>query len=173
MNSAPRQTLRRIIEKYGNDLCGDARRCEGLLKDLCGGYRREINVLTSAIEERIPLDLLAAVKTIPRDVLFIRLAKRLEDNLGLTKEASVWAIESWAFALGIITEAEIAANEKKRNENLAAPPVPKTSRHESQRNNTTAAARDNQRVTFLHRILRRSGEYPPTSTGPGSRPSGK
>src|SRR5215210_3769035 len=135
MNSVPRQTLRRILAKYGNDLCGDARRCEALLKDLCGEYRREINVLTSAIEERIPLDLLAAVKTMPRDVLFTRLAKRLEDNLGLTKEASVWAVESWAFALNIITEAEIAVNEKKRSEGLPTQPPPKTTQPDAQQNN--------------------------------------
>ena len=137
MNSAPRQTLRRILAKYGTDLCGDARRCEGLLKDLCGEYRREINVLTSAIEERIPLDLLAAVKTMPRDVLFIRLARRLEDNLGLTKEASVWAVESWAFALGIVTEAEITENEKKRSESFPMPP--KTTHPNAQQNNINIA----------------------------------
>jgi hypothetical protein len=146
MNSVPRQTLRRILAKYGNDLCGDARRCEALLKDLCGEYRREINVLTSAIEERIPLDLLAAVKTMPRDVLFIRLAKRLEDNLGLTKDASVWAIESWAFALNIITEAEIAANEKTRSNRLPTQLPPKTTQPDATPNNINAA-RGNQPQT--------------------------
>jgi len=80
MNNVPRQTLRRIFAKYGNDLCSNARRCEGLLKDLCGEYRREINVLTNAIDERIPLDLLAARNSMPRELLLTRLAKRLKDN---------------------------------------------------------------------------------------------
>jgi hypothetical protein len=115
MNNLPRQTLRRLISKYGNDLGGNARRCEGLLKDLCGEYRREINVLTSAIEERIPLDLLAAGNSIPRELLLTKLAKRLEDNLGLTAEAAQWAVDSWALALGIASEAEIEAKEKIPN----------------------------------------------------------
>ncbi len=122
MNNAPRQIIRRIIAKYGTDLCGDRRRCEGLLKDLCGEYRREINVLTSAIEERIPLDLLAAGNSMPRELLLTRLAKRLEDNLGLTKEASDWAVNSWAFALGLLTESEIERKETKQAEIPTPPP---------------------------------------------------
>ena len=116
MNNAPRQMLRLIINKYGQDLCGNRRRCEGLLKDLCGEYRREINVLTSALEERVPLDLLAAATSMPSELLLTKLTKRLEDNLGLTGEASRWAVNSWAFALGILSEAEIQAKELKEKE---------------------------------------------------------
>ena len=123
MNNVPRQTLRLIINKYGQNLCGDKRRCEGLLKDLCGEYRREINVLTSALEERVPLDLLAAATSMPSELLLTKLTKRLEDNLGLTVEASRWAVNSWALALGILTESEIQQKElkeKKQNEILTA-----------------------------------------------------
>lgn len=121
MNNAPRQTLRRIIAKHGRDLGGNARRCEALLKDLCGEYVREINVLTSAIEERIPLDLLAAGNSMPRELLLNRLAGRLEENLGLTPEASRWAVDSWALALGVVTETEIETKEKMRAN--PAPPI--------------------------------------------------
>ena len=116
--------LRRIVGKYGNDLGGNARRCEGLLKDLCGAYRREISVLTNAIEERIPLDLLAAGNSMPRELLLTRLAKRLEDNLGLTIEASRWAVDSWALALGVLTDDEVKARERKQN--IRAPQIPPT-----------------------------------------------
>lgn len=114
MNVVPRQMLRRIVAKYGNDLGGNARRCEALLKDLCGEYRREINVLTNAIEERIPLDLLAAGNSMPPELLLNRLAKRLEDNLSLTNEAAQWAVNSWALALGVVGESEIEARERKQ-----------------------------------------------------------
>ena len=49
MNDGPRQTLRELVARYGRGLCSDARRCEGLLRDLCGGHRREINILVSAL----------------------------------------------------------------------------------------------------------------------------
>ena len=41
----PRRTLRELIARHGTGLCSDARRCEGLLRDLCGAHRREINIL--------------------------------------------------------------------------------------------------------------------------------
>lgn len=122
--------LRRIVAKYGSDLGGNARRSEGLLKDLCGEYRREINVLTNAIDERVPLDLMAAGKSVPRELLLTRLARRLEDNLGLTPEAAVWAVDSWALALGVLSDAEVETREKKQTSSppptIAAPknPVP-------------------------------------------------
>lgn len=124
MNNEPRLALQKIIAKYGNDLAGDRRRVEGLLKDLCGAYRREINVLTNAIEERVPLDLLAANKSTLRAVLLTKLAKRLEDNLGLTADAAIWAIDSWALALDVLTDAEIEAKEKKQTKVLQSPIQP-------------------------------------------------
>jgi hypothetical protein len=144
MNNVPRQTLRLIINKYGQGLCGNRRRCEGLLKDLCGEYRREINVLMSALEERVPLDLLAAGNSMPHELLLTKLVKRLEDNLGLTGEASRWAVNSWALALGILTESEIRARElkeKKRDDNLTATP-PKITEPPIEQNNKNVS-RDN------------------------------
>lgn len=114
MTNAPRQALRDIIAKYGTEICSNARRCEGLLKDNCGSYRREISILVNALEERVPLDLLASAHSIPRELLLTRLAKRLEDNLALTESAAVWAVESWALALGVITDAEAEERENKR-----------------------------------------------------------
>jgi hypothetical protein len=114
MNNLPRQMLRRILTKYGNEICSDARRCESLLNDLCGEYRREINVLVNAIEERVPLDLLAANSSMPQELLLTKLEKRLEEQTALTIDAARWAVESWALALGATTEAEIEERNRKR-----------------------------------------------------------
>ena len=114
MTNVPRRALRDIIAKHGREICADSRRCEGLLKDNCGAYRREISILINALEEHIPLDLMAAGNSVPRELLLNRLAKRLEDNLALTADAAIWAVESWALALGAVSEAEIAERENKR-----------------------------------------------------------
>ena len=116
--------LRQIIAKYGADVCSDARRCENLLKDLCGSYRREINVLVNAIEERVPLDLLAANRSMPLELLLARLEKRLEEQTALTDEAARWAVESWALALNLITESEIQTRQKQSES--VTPPISKT-----------------------------------------------
>ncbi len=114
MSDVPRQTLCKLIARYGPGLCSDAGRCEGLLRDLCGAYRREINILMGALKERIPLDLLAAQSAVPRELLLTRLAKRLEDQLALTEEAARWAVDSWALALGVVTETEIEERKRKQ-----------------------------------------------------------
>lgn len=124
MNNLPRETLRRIVTKYGKEICGDARRCESLLNDLCGEYRREINVLVNAIEERVPLDLLATGSSMPHELLLTKLEKRLEEQTALTTDAAQWAVESWALALGIATEAEI--EERRRKQVRPIPPISNT-----------------------------------------------
>jgi hypothetical protein len=132
MNDLPRQTLRKLIAKYGRDLCSDSRRCENLLRDACGAYRREINILTGALDERVPLDLLAAQSAaVPHELLLTRPAKRLEDQLALTEEAARWAVDSWALALNIITDAELEQIKAKR---IEPPSLPQT--NESARLNT-------------------------------------
>ena len=45
MHNEPREKLRELIVEYGRSLCADPRRCEALLKDYCGQYKREIFVL--------------------------------------------------------------------------------------------------------------------------------
>lgn len=107
MNDLPRQTLSRIILEHGRGICETPKRVEALLRDLCGAHRREINILVGAQEERVAADLLAAGRTVPRDVLLARLAARLRDNLAYTPEAARWGVETWALALGIISEAEL------------------------------------------------------------------
>jgi hypothetical protein len=125
MNNLPRQMLRRILNKYGSAVCGDAKRCENLLLDLCGSHRREINVLVNAIEERVPLDLLAGSRSMPLELLLNRLEKRLEEQTAMTAEAASWAVESWALALNLATDAEIEVREKRAK---SSPPISNAAR---------------------------------------------
>lgn len=111
MNSLPRQKLCEVIAAYGRALCDDPRRCEGLLRDLCGEHRREIFVLINAVRERVAADLLSSQGSAPNEVLLARLTKRLEDNLALARDAARWAVESWAMALAVIPYSEAEAME--------------------------------------------------------------
>ena len=132
MNDLPRHTLSRIILEHGRAICDTPKRVEALLRDLCGAHRREINIIVGALEERVAADLLAArgAAAVPRDVLLARLAARLRDHLAYTPEAARWAVETWAVALGTMTEAEL--HERSRAESAesaetarkAAPPSP-------------------------------------------------
>ena len=107
MNDLPRQKLKEIIIQYGRSLCDEPQRCEGLLRDLCGQYQKEIAVLVGALKERVPADLLASQNSTPPVVFLARLTKKLQDNLGLAEEAARWAVESWALALGVISSNDL------------------------------------------------------------------
>jgi len=104
MNDAVRQELVKLIAGHGRSLANDSRRCEALLRDYCGDYKREINVLVGALKERVAEDLIQSSATMPGEILHARLVKRLQDNLGLSEEASEWAVSSWAQALGMATK---------------------------------------------------------------------
>jgi len=104
-----RQTLRQIVATHGPDVRQDPRRCEALLRDLCPAEKREINLLLTALRERVPDDLLAAPPGQPAAVLVARLGKRLVDTLGLADESARWAVGSWALALGVASEADLPA----------------------------------------------------------------
>jgi hypothetical protein len=118
MNDLPRHTLARIIAEHGRGICAAPKRVEALLRDLCGAHRREINIISGALEERVAADLIASANSVPRDVLLARLAARLRDNLAYTPEAARWGVETWAVALGIMSEAEL--QERARRESAEA-----------------------------------------------------
>jgi hypothetical protein len=104
MNDLPREQLKYIIGQYGRSLAEDPKRCEALLRDFCGQYRKEINVLVSAIKESVPTDLSNSQHRVPSTLLLAQLTKRLEDYLAIDRAAARWAVESWAIALGLISE---------------------------------------------------------------------
>ncbi|MDG4595577.1 MAG: hypothetical protein P9F75_07760 [Candidatus Contendobacter sp.] len=106
MHDLPRQKLRDLIIEYGRSLCDDPRRCEALLKDYCGQYKREIFVLVSALKNRVAEDLINASAGVPLTLVMGRLSQRLEDELGLAENAARWAVESWALALRSPANAE-------------------------------------------------------------------
>jgi hypothetical protein len=114
MDNLPRQKLCELLATYGRSLCDDPRRCEGLLRDVCGEYKREIHVLVNALKERVVADLLGSRGGVPQEVLFARLSQRLQDNLGLTQDAAAWAIESWALALGVNLNAPAGSSKQDK-----------------------------------------------------------
>jgi len=101
VNDAVRTQLRQIVITYGLEICEDPRRVEALLRDLAAGYRREIAVLVGAVREGVPAELLAAKNRVLPAVLGERLARMLQDNLGLADEVARWAVSTWASALDV------------------------------------------------------------------------
>jgi hypothetical protein len=101
------QVLTSIINEYGVDICHDYRRVEALLNDRCPTEKRYVTVLSRALTERIARILINNNNVVPREILFSKLQARLQDKLAITKDAAVWAVETWAKALTPPTEAMI------------------------------------------------------------------
>lgn len=113
MNNLPRQKLIEIVRRHGREIITEPRRCEGLMRDNFPAHRREIAVLTAALEERIPAELLAANKSLmPRGALLARLAARLHDDVAMEASAARWTVHTWALALDIITPDELGVLER-------------------------------------------------------------
>jgi hypothetical protein len=105
-----------------------------------------------ALEERVPLDLLAAQSAMPRELLLTRLTKRLEDQMALTEEAARWAVHSWALALAVVTETDVKERERKLAK--AVPPL-----------TTTATARLNaEDRSGLKKSAEAANTQPPVSS---------
>jgi hypothetical protein len=120
MNDLPKQKLREIIARYGKDIGNDPKRCEAILRDLCGQYRRELSVLVAAQKEQVPTELLTSHNSVPFNVTAARLVKRLQDNLGLAEDAARWAVNAWGFALGLIPDT--ATTVLQPSGNYSSPP---------------------------------------------------
>lgn len=97
----PRLKLREILQRYGPGLVDDPRRCRALLLDLCGAYRTEIFVLTTAQEAQVPDRLQVHAETLPLSVRIAQLTQQLVRQRALAEPAARWAVVSWAWALGM------------------------------------------------------------------------
>lgn len=95
----PRHMLKEIIKEYGTSVVNDPRRCEGLIRDFCGPYQKEINLLVLSLKDGIPVEFLLSKEGVSTDVLISRLKRKLQKNLSLTEGASEWAVVSWVLAL--------------------------------------------------------------------------
>jgi WD40 repeat protein len=107
MNDIPRQTLKYMVQQYGPEVCDDTRRCTGLLRDLCGEYRREIFVLITALEQNVVNGLRTLTEQLPFSVVLPRLTAELHETTALSEEAARWAVAVWAEALGLVSETVI------------------------------------------------------------------
>jgi hypothetical protein len=98
----PREKLRMIVEKNGEAILQDPDRVEGLLRDHCGSYRKEISALVGALHERVPLELKGSWQAaMSPEAMRARMVQRMEDNRGLAPAVAAWAVDTWSHALGI------------------------------------------------------------------------
>ena len=116
MNNEARKQLIEIVKKYGVKILDEPRKVEGLLRDFCGDCKREIFSIVNALKEGAANDLANSTKGSTTKLVAGRLCKKLQDDLALSEEASIWSIESIAIALGIMSGKEATGVKKAQVE---------------------------------------------------------
>ncbi len=97
-----RDILQQTLQRYGTSVLEEPSRFASILNDLrMGEGKREANLLLAALREGIPDRLAGAGQATPMTPLIGQLAQRLVDDVGLADETALWAVESWALALGL------------------------------------------------------------------------
>jgi formylglycine-generating enzyme required for sulfatase activity len=109
LNEQPRRVLRDLIRTQGASLCEEPVRCKAFLNDLCGSYGREVDALLKALEKRVPAELSKSSDAMPKELLVGRLTERLCSGAAIDRDSARWAVESWALALGRVSDAELAS----------------------------------------------------------------
>lgn len=94
-----------VVTTCGISILDEPKKVKGLLSDYSyGENQRDIRILVTLLEEKIPHDLLSGQDTIPYDILFNNAATKISQYHPVDKSSLQWAINCWAFALGIINE---------------------------------------------------------------------
>jgi hypothetical protein len=101
--------LRALVAEQGPSVVDDRQRCQNLIRDYGLTDRGSVNILIAALEENIPADLRKPDAVGTLDLLMANLRGRLQTNHGQTEDASRWAVESWAVALGLLEDAHARA----------------------------------------------------------------
>ena len=126
MDCGVRERLRELIVAHSTAVCDDPRRLEALIKDYLPAHKRETNLLVGAVKERVLADLLAPALAIPYGTQRPRLVQRLIDHLGMAANFACWTVDAWAFAVGRISETELAQWEARPHVATQTPPSPPT-----------------------------------------------
>ncbi|WP_289059757.1 SUMF1/EgtB/PvdO family nonheme iron enzyme [uncultured Mesotoga sp.] len=106
MKQEARKQLNEIVKRYGIEILNEPKKVEGLLRDFCGDCKKEIFSIVSALKEGVANDLASSTKGSTTKLMAVRLCKKLQDDLALSEEASIWSVESIAISLGIMSEKE-------------------------------------------------------------------
>ena len=103
--------LRELLAKHGPGLCTDTRRCESMIRDICGDRTKEAHLLILSLKQQVPTDLLAMPKGASPMPILERLRQRLQDRLSTAETHARWTVQCWAVALRVVTEADLQPEE--------------------------------------------------------------
>lgn len=97
--ASPRQVLGELLRRHGEEIMTDPRRCGSLL---AADYHRQVSYLVAALEERIPQRLVVDSTMAPIETVVRAMADELGRRREMPATSALYAVESWAIALGLL-----------------------------------------------------------------------
>jgi hypothetical protein len=92
----------RLARDDREELLDDSRRLAEVVRENLGPeHKREADCLNAAMQAGVPMRLLGMPAATLTKVMVANYAKQLSGNTGLKDEVARWAIEAWAFGLGL------------------------------------------------------------------------
>lgn len=96
MNFEVIKTVQELTNKYGSTIYTDSRKLKSFLSDYYSDkYTREKRLLVDSVEQKIPYDIVNCNGTQIDDFLYNKLASKLFDNLGISKDLAEETIDAW------------------------------------------------------------------------------
>ncbi|CAH1208252.1 hypothetical protein PAECIP111891_03183 [Paenibacillus allorhizoplanae] len=94
------QILANLRQEHGVQLFQEPRRLKGLLIDYSGGMSREINLLATAVQMGIALEIDCQQGEILQPLVQKKLSRRLQDDMGIAQDYADWTIRALTEACG-------------------------------------------------------------------------
>ena len=114
MNAQVPAKLRALQSEHGEALWADPQRCRLLLDEAMPAQRREVNVLLAAVTQHAVADLLDARDEQTVLLMLTPSADRIADELAMTPQAARWAVQTWALAMGLVSESALRQRRRQR-----------------------------------------------------------
>jgi Uncharacterized protein conserved in bacteria len=122
MDEQARRKIVEVVRIHSARALGDSNFCRGVVKDYCFAYKREQSALLAVVSQGgIVILLDGQMELIARKN---RIITKMCSETALDKEAVIWAVDTWALALGVADRdrvLEIAGSLKSRMEQNADP----------------------------------------------------
>ena len=108
------ETLRQVVNQYGNDILRDSRRCRAILADLIPGNKTEIALLGIALSEGAGAKLIDAYNSgaISKDAAIKQTVDMLVDRVSMDRGKAELAVCYFAYAIGWDISTQINGNAK-------------------------------------------------------------
>jgi hypothetical protein len=100
VNNQVSEILKEIINENGIGLCNNRIKLQGLLSDLCGENKKEIDILIVVLQSNIINEILNMEESIIDNFKYNSFVNKVCKEAGTLREHTLWAVKSWIEALG-------------------------------------------------------------------------